>query len=99
MLMNNKVICPNCGAEATAGRFCEYCGTKIPLPKPKRKKKGMVYSDETKRIFAFQSSEEDAVKKMLYQLTESANLPADFFSKLPNKRKQTLLYSCLLLPM
>lgn len=79
MLMNNKVICPNCGAEATAGRFCEYCGTKIPLPKPKRKKKGMVYSDETKRIFAFQSSEEDAVKKMLYRLTESANLPADFF--------------------
>lgn len=26
----NKGICPQCGAQGTAGRFCEYCGTKIP---------------------------------------------------------------------
>ena len=41
--MNTKTICPNCGAEGTAGRFCEYCGTKIPMPKPKRKKKSECY--------------------------------------------------------
>ena len=27
---NTKTICPQCGAQGTAGRFCEYCGTKIP---------------------------------------------------------------------
>ena len=77
--MNTKAICPNCGAEGTAGRFCEYCGTKIPMPKPKRKKKSDSDSDEEKRIFEFQTSEEDAVQKMLYQLTEKENLPKDFF--------------------
>ncbi len=77
--MNTKAICPNCGAEGTAGRFCEYCGTKIPMPKPKRKKKSNSDSDEEKRIFEFQTSEEDAIQKMLYQLTEKENLPKDFF--------------------
>lgn len=28
----NKAICPQCGAQGTVGRFCEYCGTKIPEP-------------------------------------------------------------------
>ena len=27
-----KTTCPQCGAQGTAGRFCEYCGTKIPIP-------------------------------------------------------------------
>ena len=27
-----NAICPQCGAQGTAGRFCEYCGTKIPEP-------------------------------------------------------------------
>lgn len=27
-----KTTCPQCGAQGTAGRFCEYCGTKIPEP-------------------------------------------------------------------
>lgn len=76
--MTTKAICPNCGAEGTAGRFCEYCGTKIPMP-TKRKKKSDSDSDEEKRIFEFQTSEEDAVQKMLYQLTEKENLPKDFF--------------------
>lgn len=25
-------VCPQCGAQGKAGRFCEYCGTKIPKP-------------------------------------------------------------------
>jgi len=27
--MIKKAICPNCGAEGTVGRYCEFCGTKI----------------------------------------------------------------------
>ena len=27
-----RTTCPQCGAQGTAGRFCEYCGTKIPIP-------------------------------------------------------------------
>lgn len=79
--MKNKTICPNCGAEGTAGRFCEYCGTKIPMPKTKRKKTSVSDSDETKCISEFQTSEEDAVEKMLHRLTETENLPVDFFQK------------------
>ena len=30
--MIKKAICPNCGAEGTVGRYCEFCGTKIPVP-------------------------------------------------------------------
>ena len=30
--MTQKAICPNCGAEGTVGRYCEFCGTKIPAP-------------------------------------------------------------------
>lgn len=30
--MVKKAICPNCGAEGTVGRYCEFCGTKIPAP-------------------------------------------------------------------
>lgn len=29
---NNIAVCPQCGATGKAGRFCEYCGTKIPMP-------------------------------------------------------------------
>lgn len=79
--MKNKAICPNCGAEGTAGRFCEYCGTKIPMPKPKRKKKSVSDVEEAKCISEFQTLEEDAVEKMLHRLTETENLPVDFFQK------------------
>ena len=30
--MIKKATCPNCGAEGTVGRYCEFCGTKIPVP-------------------------------------------------------------------
>ena len=29
---NTIAVCPQCGATGKAGRFCEYCGTKIPMP-------------------------------------------------------------------
>lgn len=32
IIMIKKAICPNCGAEGTVGRYCEFCGTKIPAP-------------------------------------------------------------------
>lgn len=32
--MSKEIIatCPQCGAQGKAGKFCEYCGTKIPMP-------------------------------------------------------------------
>lgn len=42
----NKVICPQCGAQGTAGRFCEYCGTKIPMPETNIKKNDEIGADD-----------------------------------------------------
>lgn len=37
--MNTKnTTCPQCGAQGTAGRFCEYCGAQIPMPVTEAKK-------------------------------------------------------------
>ena len=78
---NNKAICPNCGAEGTAGRFCEYCGTKIPMPKPKRRK-SKKSEDSTVRVVNFTINQDEAIKSFLNALSEVQNLPKDAFEKL-----------------
>lgn len=80
--MNAKAICPNCGAEGTAGRFCEYCGTKIPMPKPKRKKKSHKTGLSTVRMINFTINQDEAIKAFLYDLSDADNLPKDIFDKL-----------------
>lgn len=59
--MIKKAICPNCGAEGTVGRYCEFCGTKIPAPivnqtansKPK---------EHRPRIVRFSITKDDAIE-------------------------------------
>ena len=59
--MTQKAICPNCGAEGTVGRYCEFCGTKIPAPivnqtansKPK---------EHRPRIVRFSITKDDAIE-------------------------------------
>ena len=80
--MNTKAICPNCGAEGTAGRFCEYCGTKIPMPKPKRKKKSHKTELSTVRMVNFTINQDDAIKAFLCHLSDVDNLPKDTFDRL-----------------
>ena len=46
--MIKKAICPNCGAEGTVGRYCEFCGTKIV-----ELKKDTEYSTTIRRILKF----------------------------------------------
>lgn len=80
--MNTKAICPNCGAEGTAGRFCEYCGTKISMPKPKRKKKSHKTELSTVRMVNFTINQDDAIKAFLCHLSDVDNLPKDTFDRL-----------------
>lgn len=82
--MNNKTICPNCGAEGTAGRYCEFCGTKIPMPKPKRKKTKIVETSFV-RMVDFKLNQDEAIKAFLYKLSKVENLPKDAFEKLEIK--------------
>ena len=78
---NNKAICPNCGAEGTAGRFCEYCGTKIPMPKPKRRKSNNS-EDSIVKVVNFTINQDEAIKSFLNALSETQTLPKDAFEKL-----------------
>ena len=79
--MNNKATCPNCGAEGTAGRFCEYCGTKIPMPQPKRRK-SKLSKDLTTKVVKFKIGRDEAIKVFLNKLSETENLPKDIFEKM-----------------
>lgn len=59
--MINKAICPNCGAEGTVGRYCEFCGTKIPTPIVKQTVSSK--SKEHKpRIVRFSITKDDAIE-------------------------------------
>ena len=65
--MINKAICPNCGAEGTVGRYCEFCGTKIPFPKEKPTTSGK--SKEHKpRIVRFSITKDEAIELFLSYL-------------------------------
>lgn len=41
--------CPNCGAEAKAGKFCEYCGSEIPKEQPNVTINNNYYGSDTDR--------------------------------------------------
>ena len=82
--MNSKnATCPTCGAQGTAGRFCEYCGTKIPVPV-------VVDSQDTtseknmRRIIPFNPEKnEDSIKSMvLEKLVDTNYVPLDVFDKM-----------------
>ena len=55
--MIKKAICPNCGAEGTVGRYCEFCGTKI-VEVQKHKENA---STAKKVILDFKISKEEAI--------------------------------------
>lgn len=82
--MNNKVTCPNCGAEGTANTVCEYCGTRIPNSS-KKQKKNKDSENSSKNIVKFQISKEEAVKAFLHKLSEMVNSPKDTFDKMEIK--------------
>ncbi len=50
--MSKDIIatCPQCGAQGKAGMFCEYCGTKIPMPVKKAKNNP---PKDTKKAFSW----------------------------------------------
>ena len=68
--MIKKAICPNCGAEGTVGRYCEFCGTKI-VEVQKHKENA---STAKKVILDFKISKEEAIenlkKKLAYYFDE-----------------------------
>ena len=56
--MIKKAICPNCGAEGTVGRYCEFCGTKIV-----ELKKDTEYSTTIRKtVLDFKISQDEVIK-------------------------------------
>ena len=65
--MTQKAICPNCGAEGTVGRFCEFCGTKIPFPKEKPTTSGK-QKEHKPRIVKFNITKDEAIESFFNSL-------------------------------
>ena len=59
--MINKAICPNCGAEGMVGRYCEFCGTKIPAPIEKQTASSKP-KEHKPRIVRFSITKDDAIE-------------------------------------
>lgn len=73
-----KTTCPQCGAQGTAGRYCEYCGTKIPEPEQiieaKQEDVNTPFSWYNVVPVGYQISESDVVgdsKKSLFMVVKS----------------------------
>lgn len=76
--MIKKAICPNCGAEGTVGRYCEFCGTKIV-----ELKKDTEYSTTIRKtVLDFKISQDEATKIFLKNLAQKEAVPSDIFNKL-----------------
>lgn len=76
--MIKKAICPNCGAEGTVGRYCEFCGTKIV-----ELKKDTEYSTTIRKtVLDFKISQDEAIKIFLKNLAQKEAVPSDIFNKL-----------------
>ena len=65
--MINKTICPNCGAEGTVGRYCEFCGTKIPAPIEKQTASSKP-KEHKPRIVRFSITKNDTIELFLSYL-------------------------------
>ena len=76
--MIKKAICPNCGAEGTVGRYCEFCGTKIVELKKDTENSTIV----RKTVLDFKISQDEATKIFLLNLVQKEAVPSDIFSKL-----------------
>ena len=76
--MIKEAICPNCGAEGTVGRYCEFCGTKIV-----ELKKDTEYSTTIRKtVLDFKISQDEAIKIFLKNLAQKDAVPSDIFNKL-----------------
>ena len=76
--MIKKAICPNCGAEGTVGRYCEFCGTKIV-----ELKKDTEYSTTIRKtVLDFKISQDEVIKIFLKNLAQKEAVPSDIFNKL-----------------
>lgn len=56
--MIKKATCPNCGAEGTVGRYCEYCGTKIVEAQKHKENPSSLKKD----VLDFKISKEEAIE-------------------------------------
>ena len=65
--MTQKATCPNCGAEGTVGRYCEFCGTKIPFPKEKPTTSGK-QKEHKPRIVKFNITKDEAIESFFNSL-------------------------------
>ena len=82
--MNNKnATCPQCGAQGTAGKFCEFCGTKIPVPVVANSQ-DTTSEKNMRRIIPFNPEiNEDCIKSMtLEKLVDTNYVPLDVFDKM-----------------
>lgn len=75
----NKGICPQCGAQGTAGRFCEYCGTKIPelVIEDSQKDDNTPFSWFNVIPVGYQISEEDVIgdpQKSLFMVVKAGEM-------------------------
>lgn len=76
--MIKKAICPNCGAEGTVGRYCEFCGTKIVKLQKDTENSTVV----RKTVLDFKISQDEATKIFLQNLAQKEAVPSDVFNKL-----------------
>lgn len=76
--MIKKAICPNCGAEGTVGRYCEYCGTKIVEAQKHKENPSSLKKD----VLDFKISKEEAIEKFLKNFIIQNAVPHDIFNKL-----------------
>ena len=67
--MTQKAICPNCGAEGTVGKYCEFCGTKIPAPIVNQTASGK-RKEHKPRIVRFSITKDYAIELFLNYLYE-----------------------------
>lgn len=77
--MIKKATCPNCGAEGTVGRYCEYCGTKIPAPIVKhttnnKQEKYLIVEDKL--------TDEALIDILAISFVDLEDVPADFFDNI-----------------
>lgn len=81
--MNKRIstaLCPQCGAQGTAGRFCEYCGTRIPMPHVNNTQND-ANKDLRQHLIHFNSTAADIRDLVLSKLVEN-RVPADVFEKI-----------------
>lgn len=89
--MIKKATCPNCGAEGTVGRYCEFCGTKIPAPIVKQasnSKQGNLLIVEDRL------TTENLIAGLPNALANQEDVSTDVFDDIEVKMSQNTSYRC-----